>query len=700
MNLFQKSDQDELKYQAFISKVESIKDTLSPYDDCADLSSLERVKQEFALKIREFYRKDRKLNIGVIGQVKAGKSSFLNTLLFDGKHVLPSAATPKTATLTKIEYGETNEIRVEYYSEEEWAVLEKNARSDAPGSEYEAAREIMKLVREKGIVPQEYIQKHTDSFVFESADDLMEQLNDYVGENGTYTAMVKNVTIYLQRDELKDISVVDTPGLNDAIASRTDRTRQFISVCDVVFFLSRASQFMDQNDMKLLVSQLPQKGVKKLVMICSRFDDGLVDTIFDHDSMEEAIENTKKELTREATGVLRSQKNDTHRDEILKACQTPLFVSSMCWNMSQKDKNLFDRQERMVFDNLNENDDVTQQTLEEIGNMNEVRNIFDQVVEQKEETLCAKAKSFLPTAEDQLAETLAEYRQKAEKTLQILQSGDKVKLAAQKKAMMSQINSIKGDLEDIFSKMLAKMEEEKGRTLQLLRQASHDYATLVEKQGTEVSYTPYRVSDSVWYRPSTWGSGHTEYASHERTYTYIDAGDALENIRCFTNDACSNIEKVFYKTMDIEGTKHELLTIVVENFDPSGDIYDPAFFRLLTAQTLSGVEFPVMRLDVTKQQDQISSQFSGRIENSKERFELQKLMTETMDNMLSIVTDSLVKEIVGFRKEIEKLKTTFRDELLKNIEDEFEQLMVQFEHKEREIHTYEDFLSLLNTIKN
>ena len=121
----------------------------------------------------------------------------------------------------------------------------------------------MKMCKEKGLVPSEYIAKGSDEFMFSSADELMERLDDYVGENGTYTALVKNVTICMNNPDLKDISVVDTPGLNDAIASRTDRTRQFIELCDVVFFLSRASQFLDKNDLRLLTSQLPQKGVKK-----------------------------------------------------------------------------------------------------------------------------------------------------------------------------------------------------------------------------------------------------------------------------------------------------------------------------------------------------------------------------------------------------------------------------------------------------
>lgn len=63
------------------------------------------------------------LKIGVVGQVKAGKSSFLNSLIFDGENVLPRASTPMTAGLTVLKYGENNQFEVEYYNRKEWGIL-------------------------------------------------------------------------------------------------------------------------------------------------------------------------------------------------------------------------------------------------------------------------------------------------------------------------------------------------------------------------------------------------------------------------------------------------------------------------------------------------------------------------------------------------------------------------------------------------
>ena len=93
------------------------------------------------------------LKIGIVGQVKAGKSSFLNSLFFNGENVLPRASTPMTAGLTVLRYGEKNEFEVEYYNREEWQTFEykakqydelvRNYKAENPTlTDEEAAREI------------------------------------------------------------------------------------------------------------------------------------------------------------------------------------------------------------------------------------------------------------------------------------------------------------------------------------------------------------------------------------------------------------------------------------------------------------------------------------------------------------------------------------------------------------------------------
>lgn len=698
MPAFIKSAQDELKFNEFIEKINKTIDTLSPYKDYTDLSQLEKVRDSFRNKIDDFYRKDRKLNIGVIGQVKAGKSTFLNTLLFGGKNVLPSAATPKTATLTKIEFSEDNRLAVEYYSADEWQTIEKNALVDSNESEFEAAREIVKMCREKGLIPEELVAKKTDEFKFVSADELMERLDDYVGENGRYTALVKSATIYINNPGLEDISIVDTPGLNDAIVSRTDATRKFLGLCDVVFFLSRASQFLDKNDMRLLTSQLPQNGVKKIVMICSRFDDGLMDTIYDFDSIEEAIDDTKKKLSASARRIFGNPDIDSALLSITSACKEPIFISSLCCNMSKKSESAFDKQECNVFKNINENDDITSEVLKKIGNIESVRAVYDEVVSAKDNTLSVKARNFIPDAEREYTKTVTELRERAVKKAEILKSGDRQELVKQKNLIASQINTVKGNSEGVFGDVLARIEKSKVDTLRQLRDLSNEYARLNDKTGAESHTSSHEVSDSKWYKPWTWGKSHTEYSTYTTTYVYLEASDALENIRIFLNESCSNIERTFSDNVDILGIKRQLLNVVVSNLDTSSELYDPGLFRYVTEQTLNQIEFPVLKMDCSGEQEEISSKFSGEIRNSGERSALKSLLSDTIGKLLTVVESKFLGEIASFRKKIETIKADYSGLLLKNIEEDFDKLMKQLENKENEIRNYENLIVLFSQI--
>ncbi len=56
--------------------------------------------EELEKTLKEMQDTHRNLKVGIIGRVKAGKSSLLNALIFEGVEVLPKAATPMTASLT------------------------------------------------------------------------------------------------------------------------------------------------------------------------------------------------------------------------------------------------------------------------------------------------------------------------------------------------------------------------------------------------------------------------------------------------------------------------------------------------------------------------------------------------------------------------------------------------------------------------
>lgn len=269
---------------------------------------IKRFADDIATRFKEFKEggealitEGKILKIGVVGQVKAGKSSFLNSLMFNGEDVLPKASTPMTAGLTILEYGESNFFEVEYYDEKEWSEFveldkqylkvesEVRANKDFEGAPNNfILKEVQKrtndtqqsaheLVIRCGAGARSKVGKGSESVPFTGVIGLQTRLNEYVGAEGQYTSVVKSLYIHLNDDRLKDIRIVDTPGVNDPITSREARTHQFLHSCHGVFFLSSASRFFDSKDMSFMNTRIGNKGVGTIVLLASKYDSVLQD---------------------------------------------------------------------------------------------------------------------------------------------------------------------------------------------------------------------------------------------------------------------------------------------------------------------------------------------------------------------------------------------------------------------------------------
>ena len=123
--------------QASYSNDESFADAITNALAENEMPTVEKIRADYAVTAES----ERLLKIGIVGAVKAGKSSLLNALFFDGVDILPKAATPMTAALTEISYGETCEVSVDFFTDDDIETLKRN--SDI----YE--RELQRLIDEK-----------------------------------------------------------------------------------------------------------------------------------------------------------------------------------------------------------------------------------------------------------------------------------------------------------------------------------------------------------------------------------------------------------------------------------------------------------------------------------------------------------------------------------------------------------------------
>lgn len=700
-------------FQKFVTNTENIIKDLSSAAGKEDILGIEKIRDNFKMKTEDFYRENRKLNIGVVGQVKAGKSSFLNTLLFDGKEVLPKASTPKTATLTKMEYSEENIIQIEYYSVEEWETLEENACIDVDDEIYTSAKEIVEMVRKNGVNPLPYLEKGNDSVKFDTYEDLISHLNDYVGEDGKFTPIVKAVTLYLNKEEFRGLSIVDTPGLNDPIVSRTIRTKEFIEVCDVVFFLSQSGSFLDSSDWNLLSAQLPQKGVKKLVLIASKYDSGIRDVLkirdefsddddYTADNIPDACKIIKRKLKKRARLKIEEYieslkaRNLYELVDVIKQCEEPHMVSAIAYNMSKKNVEDYTAEEKNIYAALSQFSEDMQSDLMLLGNFDEITPLFDEVKADKERILEEKARLFIPNAVTELSELLLAYKEKTEKRIKTLEENDKEQLDEQRKTIENQMSSIRADITTVFGELFNKLETEKVEAVKELRDVSKDYLSIKDRTGMKTIHDRVWVSDSKWYNPFSWGKSHYEEYDYTKHYSYCLATDAIENVNHFAMEASSTIEEVFTDSLQLKDIKRRILNVVVENFDMGSEKYDSALFRIMVEETVNAIEFPIINMDISDALSSIAGKFNGEITSAGEKTGLIAALSNAIGRVYDELINKLTLTTKEFRNDLTDISKKVQDSLLSNIIEEFDMLKKQCENKETEIAAYKNYVALLD----
>ena len=172
------------------------------------------------------------LTIAVCGVVKAGKSTFLNSIIF-GSDVLPTFPTPCTAKLTFITHTDGEQYcEASFFTEEEF----KRMKSELAGDSFEMLEREMEFARSHGVSPAQWWGR-TDRVEFSSPAELTERLRDYASADGCFTPFVKEIKLAINRPELKGLFIVDTPGLDDPNPLNSRVTEQWANKAHAVVYL-------------------------------------------------------------------------------------------------------------------------------------------------------------------------------------------------------------------------------------------------------------------------------------------------------------------------------------------------------------------------------------------------------------------------------------------------------------------------------
>lgn len=401
-----------------------------------------------------------KLTIGVIGQMKCGKSTFLNALIF-GDEILPAATTPMTASLSVITYGAEKSLEAEFYTSDEWAELQVTANrsldevigNTSEESKIKAAKELVSKA--------EKIGGNLSALLGTKRKDKLENLIEYVGADGKYIAITKSVRLEYPLEYLKGVEIVDTPGFNDPIVSREERTKEFLKKADVVVMLLYAGRAFDATDKDIIFNLVRNVGVGKVLIGVNKYD-----LCYERgETSEEIIEAVREQLKKASNEFAH---NNSIGDLVRKA--EPILLSANMALMSkiplskiQEDENLqFYYKRALDIFEISNQDQMYEKSL--MQNFEDA--IKEQVIKSKDEILIAKPKNRITQIGEnkageveiaiaKLKEDIEISTMSKEKAEEAQYNVEKAKKRAEKK-----INNFGAEIEDIVTPIIRNLRNE------------------------------------------------------------------------------------------------------------------------------------------------------------------------------------------------------------------------------------------------
>ncbi len=738
--------------------------------------------EELEKTLKELQDTNRDLKVGIIGRVKAGKSSLLNALIFEGVEVLPKAATPMTASLTILKYAKTLSAEVEFYSPKDIAELKneheryvrefnrivdeevkkqkekqslsnrakeglKNLSNKFSRDKSEAAPKERVLSDEEIVKKAERIAKNElekDTKLVSSYDqyekmkksgslntetkdsriqanslqELNQKLLQFVGANGKYMPCTKAVQISLNNPNLKDLEVIDTPGVNDPIASREERTKALLKDCDVVFIVSPSGQFLTDSDMSLFDRVSNKEGLQEIYFVASQADSAvgsMSEVEKSHQHLPTALENAQKALSSQLNNIMEKliEKYPNQQEIFEKAIKNGVILASgacfsmykdfnnqASWERSQKTEEYHNalRNLRDFYPDAFNSDDKSKESLLFLSNMGAIKDRLEKAAQRKEKIISQKLQDYAQSQANNLHSLIAQLLQDLEEEKKRVKNADISAIKEQIKAYENLSGNIEMKFREVYEEFILHFINNIRVGLdETLKKAIQTAKTRSREEGEEEHYIE-RVKQGgvlgsfkrnfLW-----WADDDAGYDEVERTRATIKAGAVLDYLtemheRCESalNDNADSFKVVFRKELYAK-VFSQLREII---FD---DLIDEVAFKKSVMAVLDSIEFK--EFDYT---DKLPSEIRGKTGNLKgdeANAFIQSVETHLRDFRAESKND--VKE---YCTDLEnKLgKQDFANGVLSKLQQDMQNLKNQAQNKEQSIAQLEKQIKALKEI--
>ncbi len=725
--------------------------------------------EELEKTLKEMQAEGRDLKVGIIGRVKAGKSSLLNALIFEGVEVLPKAATPMTASLTILKYAQNLSAEVEFYSPKDIAELkneheryvrefnriveeevkkQKEKQSLSNKAKEGLAKGVGKLINrnknpeaapKENILSDEEIVKRAERIAKDklkgdeklvssydqcekmkksgllntenldpriqanSLEELNQKLLQFVGANGKYMPYTKAVQISLNNPNLKDLEVIDTPGVNDPIASREERTKALLKDCDVVFIISPSNQFLTDSDMDLFDRVSNKEGLQEIYFVASQADSAVLsmsEVEKSNQHLPTAFENAQKALSSQLNNIMGAliENYPNQREIFEKAIKNGVILASgVCFSMYKDFKNQasWERSQKTeeyhnALRNLKDSypdafssDDKSKESLLFLSNMSAIEERLEKAAKEKEKIISQRLQDYAQSQANNLHSLIVQLLQDLEDEKKRVKNADISAIKEQIRVYEKLFGNIEMKFREAYEEFILHfinnirvgLEETLKKAIQTARASAR-------KEEEEV--TEYVKQGGAWgsFKRNflSWAAADAGYEEVERTRAVIKAGAVVDYLIKMHNDC----EKALNRSTRSFSTnfKNALYAKVLSQlrqiiFD---DLIDEVAFKKSVGAVLNSIEFK--EFDYA---DKLPGEIGGKtgdLKGDEANAFIQSVENHVRD-FKAKTREDMKGYIQGLRKNLEK--QNFASDTLQKLEENMQNLHNQVQNKEQSI---------------
>lgn len=689
---------------------------------------------------------NRTLKIGIVGGVKAGKSSFLNALLFRGRDILPKAATPMTAALTKISYSETPYAKIVFYEDKDWnAILqnaatfderletaiasEKKRRAEKQKSiytrklqnnmaavqwdsldqytierlkknideEFRACKELTEMANKRGVAVNTLLGSDKE---IPLSDNLEADLKEYVGAEGKYTPFVKYIELGMNEPTLKDLEIIDTPGLNDPIVSRSIVTKRFLKNCDAAFLMSFCGQFMSAQDVTFLLKALPQEGIGHVVLIGSKFDSVLQEKSYANMPLLQAMGQLIDKLSAAASDTIqRNSFSTSSQGKRFTKALPPVFISSLLYTAAQKMKNHepLSEEEKKSIDNLSKSykdfDKGNADFLIDISNIDEgIRKEKLTIYKQeRNRILQEKSEEYIKQKELGFLNQLNEIQKVAQQNLSDLEELDKGEILKKQRDINRALDLARGTLELTFKEAAFDAKKQ-------LKSIEH------ETMGEQKRFRDVKSKNKFDDEDRFYTTGHffwkkRHHYTVRKEWRQAAVADAVMQAGDFANEAKRHLEEDLQYAISVDQIEGKLKKQIVNVFLEANVPYEVEEILGHVKLVMHTLTLPSISVDKEKYVNEIEEAFPNNVVKDNEVEGLRLYLEKVLNQISRDMEKELNNKAEQISIELNKKAVTFVDQIQNKIQESGNRLVRQLEEKEKNIEKCKTFIQEVKQAK-